>query len=351
MNHKSLRDISWQVPEETYRADPAYSYSTLAKYNREGFDNISHLFDKVESPSLLFGSIVDTLLTDGNEEFNKRFLVASFPPIPDSQIAVVKALKSKQVSIDFDKIPDSVILETCLELNFQNNWKPETRVKVIKENGRDYFNLLTMAENKVVIESQMYLDAMECVRTLRESPSTSYYFSKDNPFDDVERLYQLKFKGEYKGIPLRCMADLIIVDHKNKTIIPCDLKTSFKPEHRFYKSFIEWGYWIQAQLYWEIIRQNLNKDDYFKDFSLLDYRFIVISNKTRNPLVWVYYDTMATTDLSYCDGYYNCRNWRGLVQELDYYLKNPGKPLLGIEPGMPNSITEWLEHGEHQISD
>ena len=126
MERKSLKDISWQVPEEVYRADSAYSYSTIAKYNREGFDNLAHLFDKVESPSLLFGSMVDTLLTDGEEAFNERFLVASFPTIPDSQIAVIKALKAKQLALNFDSIPDAAILETCLELNFQNNWKPET---------------------------------------------------------------------------------------------------------------------------------------------------------------------------------------------------------------------------------
>lgn len=350
MERKSLKDISWQVPEEVYRADSAYSYSTIAKYNREGFDNLAHLFDKVESPSLLFGSMVDTLLTDGEEAFNERFLVASFPTIPDSQIAVVKALKDKQLALNFDAIPDATILETCLELNFQNNWKPETRVKVIKENGREYYNLLTLAEKKTVVETQMYQDALECVQALRESPSTSYYFAKDNPFDGVERLYQLKFKGEYNGIPLRCMADLIIVDHKRKVIIPCDLKTSYKPEHRFYKSFLERNYWIQAQLYWYIIKQNLERDEYFKDFMLLDYRFIVICNKIRNPLVWIYSDTQATETLEYHNGQYVCKNWRDIVTELDHYLKRPENAInvpLGIEIAGLNSITDWLNNGEY----
>ena len=52
----TLADISWLVSEEEYRADPALSYSTLAKFAREGFNKIDTLFDKVESPSLTFGS-------------------------------------------------------------------------------------------------------------------------------------------------------------------------------------------------------------------------------------------------------------------------------------------------------
>lgn len=55
MNRKSLKDISWNVSEETYRADPALSYSTLARYEREGFNNLDKLFDRLETPSLTFG--------------------------------------------------------------------------------------------------------------------------------------------------------------------------------------------------------------------------------------------------------------------------------------------------------
>ena len=34
--------------EDEYRADPAYSYSTIAKFDREGFDKLETLFDKVD---------------------------------------------------------------------------------------------------------------------------------------------------------------------------------------------------------------------------------------------------------------------------------------------------------------
>ena len=59
MERKSLKDISWNVTEAEYRADSALSQSTLTRYEREGFNNLSKLFDKIESPSLTFGSAVD----------------------------------------------------------------------------------------------------------------------------------------------------------------------------------------------------------------------------------------------------------------------------------------------------
>ena len=34
---KSIRDIAWNVSEEEYRADTAISYSTLSRFEREGW--------------------------------------------------------------------------------------------------------------------------------------------------------------------------------------------------------------------------------------------------------------------------------------------------------------------------
>ena len=111
MERKTLYDLSWQVSEEEYRADPAYSYSTIARFNREGFDNLDKLYDKLETPSLLFGSMVDTLLTDGQEEFDKRFEVAQFPAISDNLIQVTRVLFNSchESYRSIDLIPDDVI--------------------------------------------------------------------------------------------------------------------------------------------------------------------------------------------------------------------------------------------------
>lgn len=341
---KSLKDISWNVTEDQYRADSALSYSTLSRFNREGFDNLAHLFDKIESPSLLFGSVVDTLLTGTKEEFEERFFVADFPELPDKQREIVEGIfHAAKPGESWDKVMDAVILEYLLANNYQPNWKVETRIKVIREAGREYYDLLTLADGKTVISQKLYQDALDCVETLRKSESTKWYFEADNPFNkNIERLYQLKFKGSYEGINLRCMADLIIVDHEKKIVYPCDLKTSFKPEWRFYKSFMEWGYWIQAQLYWYLIRQAMDEDEYFKDFKLADYRFIVISNRTRKPLVWEFPQTQTITDLKL--GEHKLRNWRGIAKELNTYLTGDYEVPVDINMNLINNISKWLEN-------
>lgn len=345
---KSLYDISWQVSEEEYRADPAYSYSTLARFNREGFDNISHLFDKVESPSLLFGSLVDCILTGTKEEFGERFLVADFPEIPDSQKKITEYLfntskfSSDKANLNIRTMSSEFIISATEMLAFQLNWKPETRAKVIRENCKEYFDLLTLAEGKSVVSQRLFEDALSCADALKTAKATKFYFELDNPFNtDIERLYQLKFKGEYNGIPIRCMLDECLVDHKNKIIYPIDLKTSSKPEWKFYKSFIDWNYWIQAQLYAYILKQNILKDDYFKDFKIADYTFIVINRKTKTPLVWVFDKTFAINDIKV--GNLILKNWRNILTELNFYLKGNSDVPIEILKDTTNNIFEWIK--------
>ena len=348
---KSLYDISWKVTEEEYRADPALSYSTLARYEREGFNNLDKLFDKVESPSLTFGSAVDTLITGSEEEFNNQFMVAELSNIlSDTLVSIVKRLFDtfKETWGSLKEIPDEQILETISDIQWNNHWLPKTRVNKIKEECAGYYNLLYLANGKTIISSAVYSDVLNTVDKLRSADSTKFFFEPNNAFDNtIERYYQLKFKSTFNRIDYRCMADLIIVNHNRKIIIPVDLKTSSKYEWDFYKSFLDWNYYTQARLYWRIIRDNLDKDPYFKEFTLVDYKFIVINKKTLIPLVWSFDSTQSTGDL------YLGKNKQIVIrdpftigEELNKYLSD--KPLVpnGINTDRPNTLEEWINKME-----
>jgi hypothetical protein len=343
---KSLRDISWQVSEEEYRADPALSYSTLARYEREGFNNLDKLFDRIETPSLTFGSAVDSIITGGQKEFDERFMVAEFPSTPDSITKIVKSLFSQYGDSyrSLITIPDDAIIKETECQSYQMNWKPETRAKVIKEKGADYYNLLFIAGSRTILDTQTYQDVCNAVRALKESRSTQFYFAEDNPFEpDIERLYQLKFKGEFGGITYRNMADLIIVNHKEKWAKPVDLKTSSHTEWDFYKSLVDWRYDIQARLYWAIIRQNMDKDEYFKDFKLLDYNFIVVNKRTLTPLVWYCPFTRAQGTLKFGkNDQIEMRSPFVIGKELNSYLTSRPKVPMGISDTGVNDLKEWL---------
>lgn len=345
MERKSLKDISWQVPESVYRADNALSYSTLARYEREGFNNLNKLFEKVESPSLTFGSVVDTLITGDEDEFNKLFMVAQMDnPPSDTLVIITKRLFDtyKGIYNNLRDIPEDSILNVIEDITWNNHWLPKTRVKKIKEDCAAYYKLLYLSEGKTIISSFVYQDALNTVDALKTSDATRFYFEEDNLFDNnIERLYQLKFKATFNNVDYRCMADLIIVLHDKEIVVPVDLKTSSKPEWDFHKSFLEWQYMIQSRLYWRIIRDNMDKDPYFKDFELADYRFIVANKKTLTPLVWLFKNTKTMGDIITKDNI-TMRDPFTIGEELNGYLINKPRVPNHIDLIKPNILEDWI---------
>ena len=344
MNRKSFKDISWQVDEPTYRQDPALSYSTLARYEREGFEHLDTLFDKVESSSLLFGSCVDTLLTDGEDAFNNQYYVSDIPSMKPSVEPIVKKVYElfHNSYTNINGIPDSDILPIISEFNYQPNWKNETRCKVIRQEGQQYYQTMFMAGDKTIVPQNVYNRVFACVRSLKDSSQTRRYFSDNDPFSNVEKFYQLKFKGSLGGVEYRCMADIIVVLHDSKVVIPCDLKTSSHREYNFPESFLKWRYDIQSRLYWRLIRQAMDKDDYFRDFKLENYDFIVVNNiDNPNPLVWNFGQTQLSGTITV--GNKELRDPEDIGRELSYYLKEKPKVPLGVRQLGENSIEDWFK--------
>lgn len=285
---KELSDISLHISEPEYRQLPELSYSTLSTYEKTGFDGLDHLFDKKESPSLTLGSMVDSILTGGEEEFNSIYFVADFPTLGEKEQKIADYLFS-QFGGNYDSfgnIPATYILDAANVFEFQRNWKDDTRIKVLSERCLQYYLLKYQAGSKVIVNTDTFQQALACVKALRESPATCGYFADNDDLSPIRRYYQLKFKAIFDGVGYRCMSDLIVTDYENKVIYPVDLKTSSHTEWNFEESFCQWNYMIQARLYWRIIRANLLKDDYFKDFRFEDYRFIVVNKNTLIPLVW-----------------------------------------------------------------
>ena len=346
MTKKSLASISWQVDELTYRQDPALSYSTLARYEREGFEHLDTLFEKVESPSLLFGSCVDTLLTDGEKAFADRYFISDIPKVSPTAEPIVKEIYAQfhDSYTNINDIPESELMPILSQNNYKgnSNWGTKAKCDAIRKDGAQYYQTMFMAGDKTIVSQDMYNKVFACVRALKDSPQTKMYFKDNDPFDDVERFYQLKFKGSLGGVDYRCMADLILVSYKNKLVIPCDLKTSSHREYDFPESFMQWQYQIQSRLYWKLIRQNMDNDEYFKDFKLLDYRFIVVNNVDNPiPLVWEFSQTTAVGDIQL--GGRKFRDPETIGKELTYYLHESPKVPLGISLDKPNNIEKWFE--------
>ncbi len=328
---KELIDISLPITEPEYRQRPELSYSTLSRYEFLGFDGLSHLFDKVESPSLLFGSCVDCLITDGMDAFNELFTVLDVNVTDGGKDVCKKIMELYPSVLTFEEMPEEYVSYAAKEAGFwkADKWDKIRYREVLKTgNIAIYFNALKNS-SKTIVDSETYNDALKCVQALKASDATRGYFADNDELSPVRRYYQLKFAAKFEGVGYRCMMDLAVVDYEDKKIYPIDLKTSSKTEWHFMDSFEQWKYMIQARLYWRILKANLMADEYFKDFTLEDYRFIVVNRRTLTPLVWEFPLTKSRGTLVDKEGK-EYRDPFEIGKELQGYLN--------LKPRVPNGI-------------
>lgn len=333
INMKSLKDLALQISEELYRENPALSYSLIATYEKGGFASIPHLYDKKESDALTFGLMVDTIITEGIERFQEKFAVADFKIPSDSIKFVIDWLLEVREEEVFEDIPDDVVLATCDLAEYQMRYKAETRLAKIKSEGEAYYNTVKQIGNRTVVSDDVYQEVLAVVGALKGHVQTSKYLQHTKEDSDVEFLYQQKFLINLDGLDVRCMFDLLIVNHTKKIIVPIDLKTSSMLEYDFPKKYLENRYDLQSRLYCRILKNIIKNDDYFKDFTITNFRFMVINKNNRLPL-------MFTDDYSFVKGDIEIKFKSGSVK----VLRDPvtiGKELqkyLNDEPVVPDGI-------------
>ena len=311
---KSLRELSWDISENEYRQSPFLSYSKLSQFFKNGPKALISN-EKIDTVSLRFGSAVDCIMTSP-EEFDDRFYVADIDRFSDTIRKIIE-WTANSTEVQRESLSDfgEMLLVPLDEFEYQTNWKPETRIKKLIELGSDYYTVLKYSTGKIVISPQEFSEAQQCCQTLRTHPFTYKIFDCN---EDEEIFYQLKFKNNLAGVDMRCMFDIIKVNHKHKWIRPLDLKTSGKNEEEFENSFISWNYWIQGQSYPTIMSITTDADEYFREFEILPFQFVVINKHNLTPLVWEM-DYKTVDD--FINDKYNI-GWYNLLEDANWHLQN-----------------------------
>ena len=88
----------------------------------------------------------------------------------------------------------------------------------------------------------------------------------------------------------------------------------------------------------------MDKDPYFKDFTLNTYRFIVVNKKTLTPLVWNYPATRLEGTLFYGrNSQIEAKDPEDIGKQLNYYLSS--RPIVpeGIKMSGSNDLIEWMD--------
>lgn len=338
---KLLSTLSMNISEEEYRDIPALDYSLISRYTNTGFNGLETIFDKIESPSLTFGSLVDCILTAPNEVYNK-FYISEISEPPEKVKKAVEYLYNNTDKEWLGEIDADTVLNALDMVEYQGNWKDDKRIITFLDKGKEWFRFLVVTSGKTIVTTEVYNKALNVVNAFKSSKATKFYFEPNVEFADIQRFYQLKFKTtleddiEYKG-----MMDLILVDYYKKEITICDIKTTSGKEWDFWKSFIKYNLDQQARLYYRILLNIIKNDELFKDFKIVGFKFIVANVDNPQPLVWDWSAYMSGGNLKFGIDI-ELKDPEIMGKELKHYLEDKPKVPDNINLEGENSIKDFL---------
>lgn len=287
-----------------------------------------------------FGSLFDSFITKGKQTLND-YAVADFS-VPPAEKGVLDILASTCTCPEFYDISMNEVINAAESVRYQPNYKPQTRYDKIAKYS-DYYD--TLKSGKKLVSKADWDDAMEMYKVFREDPYLKTVFGTQSS-EDIEYLYQLQFcvpwliEGE--EVKVKCMFDLLVVNHKEKTIQPVDLKTSSMPAYDFPEHFVKMRYDIQAQLYTHVLQKVIARDYDLNGYTILPFLFTDISRTDKVPVTYEI-DLSGSFSFSKGDKVYQYKGWEELLAEILVYEANDAKVPEYITTASSNDLVEILE--------
>jgi len=348
---KSLKDYSLNLPEKDYHAYPAWSYSMIARYAKEGFGAVAKLHESTEqNDAMRFGSLFDCMLTRPND-VTKEFEIGI--KIPPAEKAVFDYLAQNCSAACYLEITDNELERAIAATNYQPRWKFQTQRDHLDEYAA-YYN--TCKSGKTIVTEDDWRDSVDMLNAVKNHEYLSKHFCRKST-DDVEYVYQAQFKvdyltGNYGLIELKIMPDMLEVNHADKTIIPWDVKTSGAPGYDWWEeNFVKMRYDIQAALYTDVLYYTIKKIPEYKDYKILPFIFMDISRTDKYPVAYEY-DPCSD---SQCDGLcfesngrqVKLKNYRVLLDEILEYESTMTKVPSYITTVGPNDLIALLNNRKY----
>lgn len=266
-----------------YISSPALNQSKL-KLLIVGAD----AFKEVKEPDLFFeekehfviGKAVDDFITMGEEHFNQSYYISSNSKPSALIMSIVQQVFQSRSNDDwFEQDLDPAIDAH----SYQPNWKPETRIKKVSEEGEQYWSELVQSEGKQVLSVEQDMKVKQITTQLLTHSNTRNLFISE---DKIDIYYQLPIYFELEGISCKALLDMVVIDHNAEDIFIYDIKTIGDYTKNFDKQCLKRRYDIQASWYMEAVMQWM--DSKFPNYFLNPPAFIVASTtKDCSPLQYV----------------------------------------------------------------
>lgn len=214
-----------------------------------------------ESDSLTLGSMIDVLILEGKESFEKRFTVINTSKPTATLLDVFNACYPNK-----EKIEEFVNRQEGDKYLLWSTTKDlqKRREKWDNQEFWNYWAEVAGAEGKQVVDLEEYNQALYC-RNLFEND-----FAIQNLFRNKEIVFHPIIQFQYQEFNCKSELDIVLLDHVNKTIQEVDLKSSSKNRLGFQADIKKYRYDFQRAFY-KIALENKYKD-------LLDQGWVILNS-------------------------------------------------------------------------
>lgn len=244
-----------------YRASPAINQSFL-----KGIDSGYVLgAKKSNSLAMTMGSLLDATMTSV-ELIDDFFIISDKRPSQIIIDIVTAVYELNDVAESLEEVQDliQVVLKT---IEYQGNWKIDTKLAKIIKDGDDYYKLLKIKGDRELITTSEYNDVKQLAIKLRNTHPASIVFGQ--PTNE----YQKAIFGNYKDIPIKGLCDIITWGtDKTDVVWLTDLKQTDQPLSKIKEITKQFQYHFQLSFY-KYILENFYTDKEVKCQLLFVSRF------------------------------------------------------------------------------
>lgn len=285
------------------------SYSSVSNYAESPKKYIQSKERSQDTSYFSLGKLVDFIRTEGEEKAREVYSVNILAPLPPQLEQYVNYIVE---NIESEKaLTNDLKLEAVKNLNILKSSKKEDTILKTLSVTDDYLKFYYKNKDKIIISFEDWTTAISIINEWKNNEYTRTYTNMVT-HKHIEVFDEFPILWEYNGIDLKSKLDRIIIDHKDKTIIPIDYKTSSKDVHNFIKSYWNYKYYYQASMYVAALKF------IFPEYKILPFIFIVGS--TVNNEVAVYeinsLDTRTAMNDFKLESGNVVKGWTNLLQEM-----------------------------------
>lgn len=184
----------------------------------------------------IVGSGVDCRLTESDEEFYLQYMVTNVPKPSDTIMSIVNHIFDQECRLSEGRPTESLegisdganyeLISEAIEFHsYQSNWKMETKVKKVIEEGGAYYLSLVECLGKQILSFSQGAIIQAIVDSIRGNVLTRRFFVQEYCPSYIDVHHQKIIVVEYRGLQIMMLLDILEIDHERKTIKVWDFKT------------------------------------------------------------------------------------------------------------------------------